>query len=151
MKTEASSTQRDTKPVKGVFLGYCEHTDGIYVWDRENPNEPVRLSRNYLGKSFHEHCAVQTEPIGASADSFELLQDEIKQLEANSYLSEDAQALPYREPDNVPVERLQHWQDLARFVRDRREKYAQHYDLSPAGAEQRVKEEWKLCDKAPAF
>ena len=129
---------------KGVYLGHCEHTDGIYVWDRENPNEPVRLSRNYLGKSFHEHCAVQTEPIGVSADSFELLKDEIEQLEANSYLTEEAQSLPYREPDNVPVERLQHWKDLARFVRDRREKYAQHYDLSPAEAEERVKQEWKL-------
>ena len=81
-----------------------------------------------MRKSFHEHCAVQTEPIGVSADRFELLQDEIKQLEANSYLSEEAQSLPYREPDNVPIEWLQHWQDLAHFVQDRREKYAQHYD-----------------------
>ena len=93
----------------GVFLGYCEHTDGIYVWDKESPGEPVRISRNYLGKSFHEACAVQSEPVGVSADNFEILQDEIKQLENNSYLDDTSQALPFVPPDNVPTETLLHW------------------------------------------
>ena len=33
---------------------------------------------------------------------------------------------------------------MATFVRDRRAKYAQNYDLTPNEAEQRVREEWKL-------
>ena len=128
----------------GVFLGYCEHTDGIYVWDKESPGEPVRISRNYLGKSFHEACAVQSEPVGVSADNFEILQDEIKQLENNSYLDDTSQALPFVPPDNVPTETLLHWRNLQKFAQDRRSKYAQAYDLTPEQAEERVKQEWKL-------
>ena len=129
---------------QGIFLGYCNHTDGIYVWDQDSPGQPVRMSRNYLGKSFHEQCAVQTEPIGISAGQFELLKDEIDQLEACSYMSPSNNSLPHVPPDNVPTERLQHYSDMATFVRDRRAKYAQNYDLTPNEAEQRVREEWKL-------
>ena len=42
------------------------------------------------------------------------------------------------------TERLQHYSDMATFVRDRRAKYAQNYDLTPHEAEQCVREEWKL-------
>ena len=132
---------------RGIFLGYCDHTDGIYVWDQGSPGQPVRMSRNYLGKSFHEQCAVQTEPIGISADSFELLNDEIDQLQSSSYMNPKNHSLPHVEPDNVPTERLQHYSDMATFVRDRRAKYAQNYDLTPHEAEQRVHEEWKLRER----
>ena len=89
------------------MLGLCVvHTSVVgaspsTAWDKESPGEPARISRNYLGKSFHEACAVQSEPIGVSAENFELLQDEIEQLQKNSYLDDTSQALPYVEPDNM--------------------------------------------------
>ena len=79
-----------------------------------------------------------------SADNFELLQDEIKQLEKNSYLDNTSQALPYVEPDNVLTEQLQHWRNLQKFVQDRRSMYTRAYDLTPEEAEERVCQEWKL-------
>ena len=96
------------------------------------------MSRNYLGKLFHEQCAVQTEPIGISAGQFELLKDEIDQLEACLYMSPNNNSLPHVPPDNVPTEWLQHYSDMATFVHDRCAKYAQNYDLTPNEAEQCV-------------
>ena len=38
---------------------------------------PGCLGTTLVNLSFHEQCAVQTEPIGTSADSFELLKDDM--------------------------------------------------------------------------
>lgn len=114
---------------KGVYMGDCAHTDGIYIWDQDHPEQPVRISRNFLGRSFHEQCAVTFEPIGVSDEQYEMLQDEVNQLKNNSF-ENDCEDHPAFDLANVPKERLEHWKNVQQFVKSRREWYAQHSSLS---------------------
>ena len=127
----------------GIYLGDCAHTDGIYIWDQDHPEQPVRISRNFLDRSFYEQCAITSEPIGVSDEQYEMLQDEVNQLKTNSF-ENDCEDHPAFDLANVPKERLEHWKNVQQFVKSRREWYAQQSTLSPEEAEQKVQEEWKL-------
>ena len=92
----------------GIYLGDCAHTDGIYIWDQDHPEQPVRISRNFLDRSFYEQCAITSEPIGVSDEQYEMLQDEVNQLKTNSF-GNDCEDHPAFDIANVPKERLEHW------------------------------------------
>lgn len=127
----------------GVYLGDCAHTDGIYIWDQDHPEQPVRISRNFLSRSFHEQCTITSEPIRVSDNQYELLKDEVNQLKNNSF-ENDCDDPPVFDLTNVLKECLEHWKNMQQFVKLHREWYAQQSTLSPEEAEQKVQEEWKL-------
>ena len=31
----------------GIYLGDCAHTDGIYIWHQDHPEQPVRISKEF--------------------------------------------------------------------------------------------------------
>ena len=66
----------------------------------------MKISLNYLRKSFNEACDITSEPIGVSDDQYELLADdsEVKQLQQNSYMTE-VEDHPAFQVTNIPTER----------------------------------------------
>ena len=140
MRTEASWIHRlTTAYISEIALILMAYIFGIKIIR----NNQSGFQRNFLGQSFHEQCAITSEPIGGSDEQYEMLQDEVNQLKTN-YFENDFEDHPAFDIANVPKERLKHWKNVQQFVKSRREWYAQQSSLSPEEAEQKVREEWKL-------
>ena len=131
----------DSPGHEGIFLGYVPESDGIFVWDQDAEHKPVRMTRNYKGKSFHEHCTVVTEPIGVTADEYELLHDEVKNLERNSYMTQDSEPMLTTDTTFVPEHTLKYWRSYQAFARDMRVKLSGE-DLTPNEQEMKIRELW---------
>ena len=70
----------DSPGHQGIYLGNSQHTDGYYVLDLTNEKEPLRINRDILRKSIDESHCVVTEPIGVSAEDYELLKGELQRV-----------------------------------------------------------------------
>ena len=92
-----------------------------------------------MGKSFHEHCTIVTEPIGVTASEYELLKDEVKNLESNSYRN-NVESL-VADPAPIPQHTLQYWRNYQAFARDLRVKLAAE-GLPPHELEAKIRKMW---------
>jgi hypothetical protein len=139
--------QMDPTGLKGYFVGYPPHMDGILVYDPSKSTMPVRATRNYQNRSWNEEIAVITEPIGVSADTYELLADEISQLE-QTHMQCDHEAIPLEEA-NVPADVKSYWQELQTFASTRRRQLHEK-GVSAHEAQKTVRGEWTQKQRAEA-
>ena len=141
----SKKAQMDPTGVKGYLVGYPPHMDGILVYDPSKSVLPVRATRNYQHKSWNEEIAVISEPIGVSADTYELLEDEIAQLE-KPHMRVDHEAIPMEEA-NVPAEVKAHWQEMQSYARSRR-RQLQDRGANAQETQRIIRHEWTLKQRA---
>ena len=128
---------------RGMFLGISSMTDGVYVRDLDHPQQPVRVTRDDLDRSYNEGQCLFREPLAVDFDEYRLLEHEPERKELG-----DVQDLPWESvlfEKNLVVEKdlQQYYKAFQAFAKDRRLLLSSNANHSPAHIEKTIKAEWR--------
>ena len=128
---------------KGMFLGYSNVSDGVYIRDLDNKKKPVRITRDVLARSYNEQHHIVREPLAVTVDEFKLLEQEPSTPMDGESRDQPWESILFRNVSNVDENLHKYYRAYQSFAKDRRALLCKNPDLSPDSIESMVKKEWR--------
>ena len=128
---------------RGMFLGYCPVSDGVFIRDLDNERKPVRITRDVLARSFSEVAHLVREPVGVTMDEYQMLENELPRVEGSEPPATNWEAILLNNCEPVAQELQQYYRSFQAFSKDRRMLLSQDPSQFPQSIETSIKEEWR--------